>query len=51
LVAVLTFFGGIFFDAWHIDEAVAAFSIVFMPSTIALYIAKLSEAVSMAAFD
>ena len=51
LVTVLAFFGGIFVMLGLLTRLVAAFFIIFMLCTIALYIAKLTEAVSMGAFD
>jgi putative oxidoreductase len=51
LAAVLAFFGGIFVMLGVLTRLVAAFFIVFMLCTIALYIAKLTEAVPMGAFD
>jgi len=51
LAAVLAFFGGIFMILGLLTRLVAAFFIIFMVCSIALYITKLTEAVHMGAFD
>jgi len=51
LAAILTSFGGLFVILDLLTKLVAAFFIIFMISTIILYLTKLTEAVPMGAFD
>jgi len=51
LAAILAFFGGVFVMPGLLTRVVAAFFIIFMVCTIALYITKLTDAIPMGAFD
>ncbi|MEM3890791.1 MAG: DoxX family protein [Nitrososphaerales archaeon] len=51
LSAILTFFGGLFAILGLLTRLIAIFFIIFMLSTIILYITKLASTLPMGAFD